>query len=67
MECSPVERVNFVCGNYINAGTTIIGKNEMLTYAKFQLKGNESYIRAECIDKYGKTAWTNPIFLNFEK
>lgn len=65
VECSPVERVNFVCGNYINAGTTVIGKDGMLTRAEFSLKGNESYIRVECMDQCGKTAWTNPIFLEF--
>lgn len=63
--CSPVNRVNFIAGNYVNAGTTVMCDSieETMTEASFQLRGNESYIRIECMDKHGKTAWTNAIFL----
>lgn len=65
VECSEVNRINFMAGNYINAGNTVMckSKEETITRAEFKLKGNESYIRVECIDKYGDTAWSNPIFL----
>lgn len=65
VECSPVNRVNFIAGNYINAGGSVIseaGKDDV-TQAEFVLRGNEEYIRVECIDVYGRTAWSNPIFL----
>lgn len=64
VECSPVNRVNFIVGNYINAGATVMcdGIEETLTRAEYKLKGNETYLRIECCDKYGKTAWTNAIY-----
>ncbi|MGN0481932.1 MAG: PHP domain-containing protein [Lachnospiraceae bacterium] len=63
--CSPVRRVNFVAGNYINAGAAVLSESgeNTLTQAEFPLRGNESYIRVECVDANGKTAWSNPIFL----
>lgn len=65
VECSPVTRVNFIAGNYINAGGVVLSKDEKdnVTQAEFSLVGNEEYVRIECIDIYGKTAWSNPIFL----
>lgn len=63
VKCSPCSRVNFICGGYINAGTTIIArKNSALEEAQFRLKGTEQYVRVECVNEYGKTAWTNAIF-----
>ncbi|MGM9936547.1 MAG: PHP domain-containing protein [Candidatus Ornithomonoglobus sp.] len=65
VECSPAQRVNFIAGNLINAGTTVLPKKgEALTRAEFKLKGNESYIRVECIDEHGKIAWSNPLFIS---
>lgn len=63
--CSEVNRVNFVCGNYINAGMTVMCDDidETMTGAEYKLKGNESYLRIECVDKHGRTAWTNAVFL----
>lgn len=31
--------------------------------ARFELKGNEDYVRLEVVDEAGNTAWTNPIHL----
>ena len=63
VECSAVERVNFMAGNIINAGNTVIfEKEENVMRAEFPLRGNEDYIRVECVDKHGKMAWSNPIF-----
>lgn len=65
VECSLVNRVNFMAGNYINAGGSVISKSgkDNITQAEFKLRGDEEYIRIECVDVYGKTAWSNPIFL----
>lgn len=66
VECSPVSRVNFIAGNYINAGGTVLSetKSDDIEYAEFIMRGNESYVRIECIDNFGRTAWSNPIFLD---
>ncbi|MGN0421654.1 MAG: PHP domain-containing protein [Lachnospiraceae bacterium] len=65
VNCSPVERVNIIAGNYINAGGVVQSESgeDEITHAEFALKGNEEYVRIECVDCMGKTAWSNPIFL----
>ena len=63
VECSPVERVNFIAGGPVNAGRTVIAQAETMTRAEFPLRGDETYLRAECVEPGGKTAWTNPIFI----
>lgn len=67
IDCTEVSRVNFIAGNIINDGTTVLGKSskDSLCHAEYQLKGHEAYIRAEVTDKYGRTAWTNPIYLEW--
>lgn len=64
VQCSPVQRVNFVCGNYVNDGFTALGKayEDSLTQAHFRLKGHERYVRIECVDMFGRTAWSNPLY-----
>ncbi len=68
VECSPVNHINFMSGNAINGGFSYWGKpcEDSVKKAEFKLKGNETYIRIECVDKYGKMAWSNPIFLDNE-
>ncbi len=65
VECSPVNRINFIAGNFVNAGITVMcdEKEDTMTQASFVLKGMESYVRVECVDIYGKTAWSNALFL----
>ncbi len=65
VSCSPVERVNFIAGNYVGAGATVIRENpeESMDYALYRLRGDETYVRVECVDEHGRTAWSNPIFL----
>ena len=65
VECSPVNRINFIAGNFVNAGITVMcdEKEDTMTKASFVLKGIESYVRVECVDIYGKTAWSNALFL----
>lgn len=66
VDCSAVNHVNFVSGNMINDGTTVLGTRfaDDLTHAENQLKGHETYVRVECVDKYGRAAWTNPIYFD---
>lgn len=64
VECSACERVNFICGGYVNAGAAVISHTrDGLRRAEFPLKGSETYVRVECVDHGGKFAWTNAIFL----
>lgn len=67
IDCTEVNRVNFIAGNIINDGTTVLGEpcKDSLCHAEYQLKGHETYVRAEVTDKYGRTAWTNPIYLEW--
>lgn len=63
VECSPCERVNMIAGGFIGAGETRIAEGpEGLVRAEFELRGDETYVRVECVDAAGKTAWSNPLF-----
>lgn len=63
--CSPVQRVNFIAGNYVGAGATVLSEDgsDCVDYAILRLRGDETYVRVECIDASGRRAWSNPIFL----
>ncbi len=62
VECSPVKAVHFVA--YETHGYSCLAEgNETITSASYKLRGNEKYIRIECVDDHGKTAWSNPVFL----
>lgn len=64
IDCSPCQRINFICGGPVNAGTTIMAASEKkLDHGGMLLTGRETYVRIECVDQNGKTAWTNAIFL----
>ena len=65
VECSSVSRINFIAGGEVGDGITVMGSPfaDELTGGEYKLKGRETYVRAECIDMYGRKAWTNPIFL----
>ena len=56
-----------VCPFGINDGITVLGERfkDTLSHAKYQLKGHETYVRVEAVDRYGRTAWTNPIYLEW--
>lgn len=65
VECSPAAKVRFQSDKH----PTCIKRSEdgTLTHAEFDLTswaGPYRYIRATVIDKDGKFAWTNPIFLD---
>ena len=61
---SPVYRIDFIVGNCINDGGSIVcsSVDETIQSGEYTLKGHEKYVRVKCTDRYGKTAWSNPIF-----
>lgn len=60
--CSPVQRINFV--SYERRGSVKFAEHGgTLTGASHTLKGDEVFVRVECIDAFGKTAWSQPVFL----
>lgn len=63
VECSPVYRIDFITGNHVNDGTAAVCKSyeEIMERADYMLRGDESYVRVQCTDKYGRTAWSNPL------
>ena len=61
LQCSPCREIHFI--TYPARGYTILRGNKPLTEGRYTLKGGESYIRVECVDDGGHTAWTNPIYL----
>lgn len=61
VDCSACKKINFVCGGAVGVGATVLG--EKVTHGEYVLKGMENYVRAECIDENGKTAWSNAIML----
>lgn len=68
VSCSPVERVNIIAGGYVGAGKTILAEaGKTITEAHATLSGTETYIRVECVDQYGRTAWSNPYYFKREK
>lgn len=65
VKCSKVAKVNFIAGNGVSDGASVLSGSvkEKIESAEYKLNGYETYVRVECIDRYGRTAWTNPIFL----
>lgn len=59
VKCSPCERIVF-SGNKRHF-KRLLGVE--LTEFRVPLKGTEEYIRVQCVDKYGKTAYGNPIYV----
>ncbi len=59
---SPVVAINFVCdparGKQICAPY-----GDTLTHGEYVLRGPETYVRVECIDSFGRAAWSNPFRL----
>lgn len=64
--CSPCREIHFV--TYPARGKSYFaGAGESLKEAVYSLKGGETYVRVECIDQEGRTAWSNPIFFDGRK
>lgn len=66
VKCSPVYRIDFIAGNHVNDGISYVEKNfeDKMTERDYNLKGDETYVRVQCTDRYGRTAWSNPLYLN---
>lgn len=61
--CSPCKEIHIV--SYPPRGKSFFAKEgEVLTECSFARTGEEQYVRIECIDQNGKTAWTNPLFFD---
>lgn len=60
VECSEVVQIDFI--TYERRGHSIRAPGGVRA-ASYCLKGDETYVRVQCTDKYGHRAWTNPIFL----
>jgi hypothetical protein len=61
IECSPVCRINFMGNGW--TGWTIWPKDgKTITGAEFPIRDNVRYLRVECVDKFGKIAWSNPFY-----
>lgn len=58
IECSPCESINFIA--YETLGSSIVKTG--VTEGVYPLKGTETFVRCECVDRYGKIAYTNPVF-----
>lgn len=61
IETSECERIIFQCDKH--PSKMIESEGELLTEAQANLKDEYEYIRATVVDKDGKKAWTNPIFI----
>lgn len=61
IETSECERIIFQCDKH--PSKMIEAEGEPLTEAQADLKDEYEYIRATVIDKEGRKAWTNPIFI----
>ena len=61
--CSPCREIHFV--TYPPRGKSHFApEGQCLTEATHTLTGRETYVRAVCVDREGRSAWSNPIFLD---
>ena len=63
VECSDVEKVNFISGGSVGSSETVLCSEQKLREAYHKLSGKETYVRIECVDEQGRIAWTNPLWL----
>lgn len=61
IECSPVKAIHFVTYE-VRGKSYYADEGKLLTSCRYRIKGEELFVRVECVDKYGRIAWTNPIF-----
>lgn len=66
VRCSPVCRINIITGGFANAGAAFKADTDedYVTNAKWKLRGDERFIKAECIDREGHMAVSPVIYLN---
>ncbi len=59
-QTSPIKKVSLIS----NSKTKVLIKEDILfSQFDFSLEGYEEYLRLECVDRAGREAWTNPLFL----
>jgi hypothetical protein len=63
VECGPVRCIAFISGQ-IARGRAYRSRNfeDSLTYATYKPSEKDNYVRIECVDKFGNTAWSNPLY-----
>ena len=61
VRCTPCQEVHFITWPP-RGKACYAGEGRELTELSCPLKGGENYIRVECVDALGKTAWSNPVF-----
>ena len=61
VETSPVRWISFVSNPTL--GLRYTAERGEITEAEFRVTGDETYIRIEVSDIYGRKAWTNPIYV----
>lgn len=61
VECSPVKAIHFVSYE-VRGRSYYADDSKLLTSCRYKIKGEELFVRVECVDEYGRIAWTNPIF-----
>jgi predicted metal-dependent phosphoesterase TrpH len=62
IKCSEASEIRFMPDTIF--GCNYVDKEGVMTTCEHQLMGNEKYLRVEVIDRHGKRAWTNPVFLD---
>jgi len=62
VECSDVDRIRLHCAKHPTA--VVRSADGSVSQAEFCIDDSYPYVRATVIDKNGKHAWTNPIFLS---
>jgi hypothetical protein len=60
---SEVKVINFIANVSNGESFTAMGDGS-LTGAEYRIRGHEKYIRVECFDRDGRTAWSNPLVFN---
>lgn len=66
VKCSPVHRINIITGGFANAGAEFVADTDedFVTSARWNLRGDEQYVKAVCIDRNGHVAESRIIYLN---
>ncbi len=61
VHCSPCRQVRFICNTY-HGGVVSASAEGPLCEAQHQLSDRAFYLRVECMDEQGRTAWSNPVY-----
>ena len=62
VRCSPCRQVHFICDAFLGR-TVNAAPGETFTESTLRLHPAASYLRVECVDEAGHTAWSMPIAL----